>query len=162
MKYQFATEVFKTEYKKRSFEKYSGRVEVTDKNTLKFGEKTLLVSAEDTTLMLIFKKAIFNPDAVFGKQTTKPPRNGMNVEQKIFYNMGRNDSLYISSVEELERLNPNRKTKRFKFWLFRLRMANPQECYFELFNSKATKNTTWGKFLENAEMTFYYAGTIII
>ena len=76
--------------------------------------------------------------------------------------MGRNDSLYISSVEELERLNPNRKTKRFKFWLFRLGRANPQECYFELFNSKATKNTTWEEFLENAEMTFYYAGTIII
>ena len=41
-------------------------------------------------------------------------------------------------------------------------MMNPTEYFFELYNKQATKNTPLEEFLENAVMTFYYQGTIII
>jgi hypothetical protein len=62
----------------------------------------------------------------------------------------------------LKKLNPNPQTKRFIFWLFRIGIANPTEYYFELYNENATKRTSFEEFIENARMTFFYAGTIII
>ncbi len=65
-------------------------------------------------------------------------------------------------VEEMEKLNPNPQTKRFIFWVFRIGAANPTEYYFELYNKNATKETSIEEFIENARMTFYYKGTLII
>lgn len=62
----------------------------------------------------------------------------------------------------MEKLNPNPQTKRFIFWVFRIGAANPTEYYFELYNKNATKETSIEEFIENARMTFYYKGTLII
>ena len=74
----------------------------------------------------------------------------------------RNDSLSICCLEEFENLNPNLQTKRFKFWVFKIGIANPTEYYFEICNDSATKETSLEDFLEKSKMTFYYKGTLII
>ncbi|WP_316768965.1 hypothetical protein [Pedobacter frigiditerrae] len=164
--YEFAKRTFKSEYKKQSFEKYDGVIKIINESTFKFGEKTLTIINTDNSLLKIFKKGIFNPDIVFGAGTSKPLTQNqidtMSTNEKVFYNMVRNDSLNISSVKELVKLNPNYKTKRFVFWLFNPGRLNPTEYYFELYNDNANYKSSLNEFLENAKMTFFYKGTIII
>jgi len=165
-KYQFSKKVFENDYKKAYYERFNGNIEIVNEETIKFGEKVLIISTENKLFRKIFEKGIFNPDSVFGEFTTKP----LNIEQKdtlstsqiVFYNMFRNDSLTIFNIEELSDLNPDYKTKRFLLWLFTNGRMNPIEYYFELYNDKAKRSTSFDEFLENAIMTFYYKGTIIL
>lgn len=165
-KYRFAIEVFKSEkYQKNDYEKYSKQVNVIENGYYNFGDKSLKVSLEDNKYEKIFSLGIFNPDIIFGEETSKKSKAELDTltqNQKTFYNLTRNDSLSICCFEELERLNPNYQTKRFKFWLFRIGVANPTEYYIEFHNEKAVKETAIEEFIENAKMTFYYQGTLII
>jgi hypothetical protein len=166
VKYQFAKEVFKKEYKKTTFESFKGEIERLNENELKFKDKVLKIYSNDTSLIKIFSKGIFNPEIIFGKESTKiltkNELDSLSTNKKIFYNLTRNDSLTIGNLEGLEKLNPNFKTKRFMFWLFRIGIANPQECYFELQNEKGNKDMKMEEFIENAKVTFFYQGTIIL
>jgi len=165
-KYRFSKEVFKTEYKKDFYKRYNGNIEAINENTLKFGKKILIVSTDNKQNRQIFEKGIFNPDIVFGKTTTIPLNkeqiDTFSTSEKIFYNLARNDSLNICCVEELTKLNPNYQTKRYIFWLFQMGKANPTEYYFEIYNKKAKKISSFEEFIENAVMTFYYKGTLIL
>ncbi len=152
--------------KKKCFENYNVEIKIINESTFKFGEKTLSITNTDKSLLKIFKEGIFNPDIVFGSETSKPLTQNqidtMSTSEKVFYNMDRNDSFNISSVKELVKLNPNYKTKRFVLWLFSPGRLNPTEYYFEIYNDKANKKSSLNEFLENAKMTFFYKGTIII
>ena len=159
---RFAKEVFQKNYKKAKYPKYEGEINTVG-NILIFGNKN--IKFEDDKFKSVYSKGIFNPDVVFGEETTKYSKikiDSLSANQKVFFNLTRNDSLYICCVDELTELNPNAKTKRFKFWLFRIGIANPTEYYFELFNERADEHTSIEEFIEGAIMTFYYAGTIII
>jgi hypothetical protein len=165
-KYRFPKTVFKSDlYKPATYQRFDGEIKKVSENFYKFGDKTLKVALEDTTISEIFKRGIFNPDIVFGMETTHRNQSELDTlsqNQKIFYNLIRNDSLSICCFEQLERLNPNAQTRRFKFWVFRIGVANPTEYYLELQNDKATIATPLKEFLENSNMTFFYKGTLII
>lgn len=165
-KYDFARGVFKTEYKKQRFEKFGGRVEQVNKNTFRFGDKVVVANAEDVRLMTIFANGIFYPDIIDNRPATKPltkaQKDKLTESEQLFYNLSRNDSTRIGSLEELERLNPDARTKRFVFWLYQKGMINPTECYIELYNDKGTKSMAMEEFIKNSRLTFYYRGTIIL
>jgi hypothetical protein len=165
-KYQFAKDVFNSkEYVKRNYDRFYGRIDSIDSNTFKFGEKILKIETGNNELRKLIGIGIFNADEIFGKQTTKKSKaelDSLSQNQKVFFNLSRNDSLAICCFESLEKLNPNPQTKRFKFWVMRIGVANPTEYYIELYNDKATKETELGKFIENSKMSFYYKGTLII
>jgi hypothetical protein len=165
-KYRFAKDVFYSKkYKKENYLRFQKNIELIGNNTYKFGDKILAVSIENKSYETLFKKGIFNPDIVFGEETTKKDKAELDTltqNHKVFYNLFRNDSLSICCIEELEKLNPNPQTKRLKFWLFRIGIINPTEYYIEFYNEKATKDSSIEEFIENAEMTFYYQGTVII
>jgi len=165
-KYRFAKEVFNSsKYKKGNYPRFQQNIQLVGENSYQFGEKNITVSIENKSYEILFKKGIFNPDVVFGKETIKKSNSQLDTltqTQKIIYNQVRNDSLSICCFEELEKLNPNPQTKRFKFWLLRIGTVNPTEYYIEFHNKKATKETSIEEFIENAKMTFYYQGGIII
>lgn len=157
---------FEKRYVKQDYEIFEGKIDVINENTFKLGEKTLLIDNTDKNLREIFRKGIFNPDIVFGKETTKPLSKiqieTLSKEDQTILNLLRNDSLVISSVKELIELNPNPQTKRFSFWLFTKGFSNPTEYYFEIYNRSATKKTNFSDFIIKARMTFFYKGTVII
>lgn len=165
-KYQFAKRVFEREYKKQQFEKFEGVVERIDERTFRFGEKVLDVDTEDSTLMTIFSQGVFHADIIGGKETikalTKAPLDTMAIERQIFSNLSGNDTIRIVGVEELRKLNPNAKTKRFIFWHYQKGLLNPTECYFELYNSSGTDKMKLAEFVSGSKLTFYHRGTIII
>jgi len=165
-KYRFTKEVFNSnQYKKSNYPRFQQNIQLVGENNYQFGEKIITVTIENKSYEMLFKKGIFNPDVVFGKETITRSNSQLDTLsqiQKIMYNQVRNDSLSICCFEELEKLNPNPQTKRFKFWLFRIGTANPTEYYIEFHNKKATKETSIEEFIENAKMTFYYEDGIII
>jgi hypothetical protein len=165
-KYEFAKGVFRREYKKQTFEKFNGEVERINENTFRYEDKVLTIHTEDKSLIPIFSKGIFHPDIIGGKHTTKSLTKSqldtMSTDAQVFYNLSRNDSITIGDIEQLEKLNPNSRTKRFTFWLYNRAMANPTECYFELYNDKGTKEMTIEEFIDNSKLTFYYRGTLIL
>lgn len=165
-KYSLPTGVFKSDiYKAKKHPKFDGEIKMLGNTFYKFGDKTLKISLEDTTMLIIFQTGIFNPDIVFGKETIHKELaeiDTMTQNQRVFYNLVRNDSLSICCFEQLEKLNPNPQTKRFKFWVFRIGVANPTEYYLELQNEKASKATTMKEFFKSSIMTFFYKGTLII
>ena len=165
-KYRFAKEAFKSEnYKYQDYPKYDNEIIKLENNTYQFGDKFLTIELEKSVYENIFKLGIFNPDIVFGKETTKKTKaelDSLNQNQRVIYNLIRNDSLTICCFEELEKLNPNSQTKRFKFWLFNVGLLNPTEYYIELFNKNATKETSIDEFIENSRMTFFFKGTVIL
>lgn len=165
-KYRLATAVFKSDvYKPARVPKFDGEIKKVGNTYYKFNDKKFNISLEDTAMLVIFQRGIFNPDIVFGKEATHKEQHDLDTlsqNQRVFYNLIRNDSLSICCFEQLEKLNPNAQTRRFKFWVFRIDVVNPTEYYLELQNDKATKATTLKEFLESSVMTFYYKGTLII
>jgi hypothetical protein len=165
-KYDFAKGVFKKEYKKQNHETFSGQVGQINERTFSYGDKVLIVDTEDSRLLTIFSKGIFHPNIIDKRLATKPltkvQLDTLTESEQVFYNLARNDSTTIGNLEELERLNPDLKRKRFVFWLYRKGMMNPTECYFELFNDKGTKDMAIEEFIKDSKLTFYYRGTIII
>lgn len=165
-KYQFSTDVFKKEYKKREVEAFKGKVVKINETTFQYGDKVLEVDCEDSSLLIIFSTGIFHPNIIGGKVTnkslTQSQLDTMSTEKQIFYNLSRNDSIRIGEVEELGRLNPNSKTRRFVFWLYQKGMLNPTECYFELYNDKGRRRMKIAEFVKGSKVTFYHRGTIII
>jgi len=164
--YEFAEEVFKTEYKKAKYDRFKGTVERIAANTFRFGDKVLDVQTDDSSLLVIFSKGIFHPEIIYGKQIVRALSSSQldttAAEKKILYNLSRNDTVMIRELEELKELNPSPKTKRFVFWLYNQGMLNPTECYFEIYNKKGAKNMTILEFVRGASVTFYHKGTIII
>jgi len=126
----------------------------------------LTVDTEDSSMMTIFSQGVFHPSIIGGKNTIKAlPKSQldtMSTHSQFFYNLSRNDSIRIGEVEELGRLNPNSQTKRFVFWLYQRGMANPTECYFELYNKMGNRKMTLEEFVNGSKLTFYHRGTIII
>lgn len=165
-KYSFPTLVFKSDlYRPVTFKKFTGEIKKESNTFYRFGDKTLKISLEDTTILEIFTTGIFNPDIVFGQQTIHKDQSELDtlsLSQRRLYNLIRNDSLSICCFEQLERLNPNVQIKRFKFWVFRIGVSNPTEYYLELQNERATSTIPLKDFLENSVMTFYHQGTVII
>lgn len=165
--YKKATEVFKSRfYKSNDYPRFSKEINALDSQAYKFGDKYLEVDVENDDLHGLFLLGVFNPDIIFG-ETTTPLKTAEEIRalpenKRVFYNLMRNDSLRICCFESLEKLNPDFKTKRFIFWLFRKGLSNPVEYYIEFKNRNATKQTSLDEFIKEARMTFFYKGTIII
>ena len=166
IKYQFAKGVFNSkEYLKGNYDLFSGRIDSIDSNTFRLGEKILKIETGNNGLRKLIGIGVFNADEIFGNETTKKTKaeiDSLSQNQKVLFNLTRNDSLTICCFESLDKLNPNPQTKRFKFWVMRIGVVNPTEYYIELYNDKATKETELYEFIENSKMSFFYKGTLII
>lgn len=153
-------------YQPREYQKFEEAVEFNEKDfSFKFGKKVVQLSPENSNLKYFFLSGAFNPDLIFGKGTTvfdKEEYDSMNEIQKLFFNMGRNDSISICCFHSFEKINPDPTVRRYSFWLFRKEMTNPTEYYIEFFNPKATRETSTEEFGKDAVMTFFVErGTII-
>lgn len=127
---------FEDNYKKEKIQRYSGSIQLDD-NTLRYGNDTINMG-DTSVLRLIFTSGIIYP--------------------KLF----KCNKLGISDVEEKSPSKLSIKIKRFEFWAFLPRMANPTVYVFELTNQKATKDMPIAEFIKGAKLTFFKEGWIII
>jgi hypothetical protein len=162
----WAEQLFEKDYKKQTFEKYTGDI-VVDKNFFKYAEQVLEI--DDTSkkeLTAIFSKGLFYPSIITGVVITNPKSNEelnkMTTSEKAVYGLIRTDSLRISLLEEVPFLSKSPKQKRFRFWLIRKGRANPEVCFIELTNPNATSGTDIKTFVDGAVLTFYRQAWTVI
>jgi len=147
-KYHPAKEIFEIKYEKVHYPKFLKSQIRTIGNKVILGEmKSLEFNEEsDEKTKIILKSGLLDPYLINGSYHLK-----------------------IGWIDELTLLNPNSQTKRFKFWVFYtghnnplLNSVNPHEYYLEFYNAKATENTTFINFMENAHLTLIKYGGIIL
>ena len=148
-KYHQAKEVFENNYQKQELAKFSKNQIKIKNNTVFLGEIKSIKFDEQSNAntKLILCNGLLDPYLINGSF-----------------------NLTISIIDELVLLNPNPRTKRYKFWIYNssknnslmVGLANPNEYYFELQNEDADENTTNEDFINGAKLTFLKFGTIII
>jgi hypothetical protein len=134
----WAKKLFTENYKQQDFKKYNGEIKIIDSNHYHFGNATLQISGCDPKFKSIFINGLIYP-SLFGT-----------------------DTLRIANIEQPAFLNTSFKIKRFRFWGWTYKLANPTVYFFEITNNKATKNTTVEDFIKGAKLTFVKQGWIII
>jgi len=151
----WAKMVFEKEYSRHEFSLFKGKITEVG-NTFYFDLQALTIFNSPTDLRLIFSKGLLYPEQIIGIC----PDSLINSKPTTL--LLRCDSARISNIEELYFLNHSFKEKRFRFLLWRLGLANPQVCYFELTNENATKGMSLREFISGAKLTFYKARHIQI
>ncbi|MCH2195913.1 hypothetical protein [Kordia sp.] len=162
----WAQEFFKKEYVKTTYKVYTDSIKKTTVTNFMYTDKTFEVHNLNKLLAPIFSKGILYPQLISDFETqpkkTAKELDSLSTIQRYLYDISRGDHLIISNIEELPFLSNSSKVKRFRFWMYRPNIANPQVFLFELTNDKATKKTTLKEFVENATLTFLKAGWIVI
>jgi len=147
-KYHPAKEIFETKYEEKNYIKIPNSQIKVEKHRIIFNNvrTTAFDNDIDVKAKLILSNGLLNPYDIIGSF-----------------------NLRISAITELPLLNPNFKTKRYKFWIFSIAensddviLANPVESYFELQNENAESNTSFEEFISNAKLTFLSKGEIIL
>ncbi|TPE44769.1 hypothetical protein [Pontibacter mangrovi] len=134
----WAQELFKNEYKKTLYPKFTGQI-VTNGSKVHFGKEGFVeFSNLRPEYQLIFEEGLFYPDLLGAT------------------------SLSIGNFEELDFLSDDPRVKRFRFWLYYPDSANPQVFFLELTNEKAGRRSNWVTFIDKAQLTFIKAGWIIL
>ena len=161
----WAEQLFEKEYSKTHFDKFKGDIVINGDGFI-FGDKTFVITNTPKELKPIFSSGIFYPSIITGdtKSIVKSQAelDTLSTAQKVFYNMGRTDSLTISGFEELKFLSKSNTQKRFRFWLFRKGVANPTVCFIELTNDKANGKTDLTTFINGAALTYFKSCWIVI
>jgi|SRR5689334_4847272 len=161
----WAEKLFYEKYKKETYKRFAGDINVIDKNHIKFGNK-ILQGYFPPELKSIFTQGIFYPQIITG-DTVAPKKsneeiNKMTDGQRVFYKMTQNDTLVIGEFEELKFLSKSPTIKRFRYWEYRKWSANPQVYFIELTNAAADKSTDMETFIKGATLTFVKDGWIIM
>jgi hypothetical protein len=160
----WAKELFKTRYKKQSFPRFTGMINILNETTFIYGNETLIVENTSTELKTIFKLGLFYPEIITGvvKQDTTVALIEMTPEQKKMHKLIGSSCFKVSSLEELTFLNRTPYIKRFRFLLFRKGLSNPTMCYIELTNEKAVSSTGELSFIEGSKLTFFTRGSVML
>ncbi len=138
---EWTKQFFEKNYSRQNFERYDSII-VTSGDTVKYSDKYFLVWTADK-FKPIFSSGIFYPTIIAGQSK-------------------RDYKLTISNFEELKVSNLPPTQKRFRFWLNRNTLLNPNVCFIELTNQNATDKTDIETFIKGASLTFYKEGWIII
>ncbi len=162
----WAQELFKKEYKKADYKVYTDEIKEIDNTKFVYDNKYFKVHNTNQRLKLIFSKGILYPQLISGftsePRKSKKELDSLSNSQRYLYEMARGDNLTITSLVELKFLSNSPQVKRFRFWVYRSKSANPHAYLFELTNEKATEKTDLTEFIEHSKLTFLKAGWIIL
>lgn len=163
---KWAKENFRQNHQIQLYPKFTGNIAKLDSNSYKFDEKTLTIDNPSDELKYLLENGIFYPGIITGNSDTvtktKQELDSLSESQRLFYNMSRTDSLRISDFEELKSIEKSPKQRRFKFYLYRLGVMNPQICFVELTNENAKKDFSLGEFIKDCKVTYFEKGNILL
>jgi len=141
----------------KNYKLFEGKIIEIDENTFLFDEEVLFVYNTSKELKRIFLKGIFHPEIVTG-----PLSKGILRKQELDSMLIRNDSLRITDFKELKNYYKTPTERKFIFWLFYKRLANPTEYFIILRNENATLETDIEGFINGARLIKIEKGTLII
>jgi hypothetical protein len=135
---EWARNVFKTKYKKESYNRFKDKIIIIDKGTVKFNKAIIEYDDSFNEIKNLFLLGILYPQ----------------IMSNLFYS----DQLHFVNLEEVQSLSDSASIKRFKFWVFQKGFANPNTFLMELTNENATKGMHLKEFIINSKLTFLKYG----
>jgi hypothetical protein len=152
-----AKRLIRKEYKKQSYDRYSGSIIIINEDTFKYDDEVLFIFNTCKDLKPIFQKGIFYPEIITG-----PVKKGLARKKELDATIFRNDSLRISDFQELKFLRRTPQAKIYRFWIYSKGMFNPTVCFIELTNDSATIKTDRETFINGSKLTFFKEGWLIL
>jgi hypothetical protein len=128
-------QIFKFDYKKKSYKRFQGQIKRLERATFKFDSIVVKNTDGDKRLLLMLEKGILYPWM---------------------------PTLTINMWDELSDLNPSYKVKRFRLSVRMFNVGNPTVYFIELTNKNATLDMDIMIFIEGAELTFMKQGWVMI
>lgn len=157
---QTIVEHFKTDYKKKNYKKFAGKILVKD-NIIHFDDKTVYYDKADKITGTILKEGLIYPQLLTDYQMQKFLDESTDKTQKRFLKLQKDpkasfdvNNIKLSNTSELTFFNSNIKTKRFKVSLKDIRLNTTSTYLFELMNDKATKDISLEEFIKGAKLTY--------
>ena len=135
----WAKELFKKEYIRKTYNSFSGKIFTLDNKNFHFGNRYFEVTNTADSLMKIFSQGLIYPDL-----------------------LDKSDGLTIANLREQKFLSTDPTIKRFKFWVFRMGLANPQVYSIELTNKDGKEATDMNTFLKGSTLTFVKPAWIVL
>ncbi|KQR94509.1 hypothetical protein ASG01_01095 [Chryseobacterium sp. Leaf180] len=155
---QIATAIAKN-YKKKNYKKFDGKIVLRD-NVLQFNDKNIFFENGDQLTLDILHQGLVYPQLLTDFQMEKFIEETTDRTQKRFLKLqkdpraGFDVNNITAKISELKLPNSKDSIRRYKLVTRNKSFSNSVTYYFELANSKATKNTVLSDFLKDAKLTF--------
>ena len=152
-------DIYSNKYSDTLYKKYEQAISKYNSNSYRFGDRILLTSEASNELELLLRYGLFYPQLVTGDSTIK---YSTEVDSNAITRLSQNDTLTISSFQEIKVYPNNYQKKRFLVYIWFKGMLNPNLYTLELTDNTANETTTLQSFFKNASLTFLKYITILI
>ncbi|MCA6066099.1 hypothetical protein JI747_002845 [Chryseobacterium sp. RG1] len=157
---QTLIERFKTEYKKKNYKKFEGKITVKD-TQVQFDDKIIYYDKSDKTIASVLKEGLIYPQLLTDYQMEKFLVETTDKTQKRFLKLQKDprasfdvNNVNLTNIKELSFADSNPKAKRFKI-TFKDNRINSTILYFiELTNKSAKENTPLNEFVAGSSLTY--------
>lgn len=157
---QAIAEHFKTEYKKKNYKKFEGKITVKD-TQVQFDDKIIYYDKTEKTIASLLKDGLIYPQLLTDYQMEKFLAETTDKTQKRFLKLQKNpragfdvNNVKLSSIKELPFASSNPKAKRFKITFKDTRINSTIMYLIELTNKSAKENTPLDEFVTGANLTY--------
>jgi hypothetical protein len=155
-------EVFRNEYTKENYDRYSASIQQIKKGFV-FSGKTLLTDG-DPFLIAAAERGLLYPQLLVGDSALRQnwaAWKAQPAQKRTFQDFVAPDTLSFSGMKEVLTVSSPQR-RRFSCWLRTPRIANPTFIYFEFTNKHATSWMDAVSFMRGARLTFLRRGSIIL
>lgn len=157
---QAIAEHFKTEYKKKNYKRFDGKITVKD-TQVQFDDKIIFYDKSDKFIASLLKEGLIYPQLLTDYQMEKFLDETTDRTQKRFLKLQKDprasfdvNNVKLSNVKELTFASSNPKAKRFKITFKDNRINSTIYYLIELTNKNTKENTSPDEFIKGSTLTY--------
>ncbi|MCY0968194.1 hypothetical protein [Chryseobacterium wangxinyae] len=156
---QHAVEHFKSEYKKKNYKKFEGKITTRD-NQIIFDDKVIFFDKSDRLTTEILQQGLIYPQLLTDYQMNKFIDETKDKTQIRFLKLHKNprapfDVNNISvEITELPFLHEKDSSRRFRLTTKSRNLPNSIVYFLEITNNRAAKNMSAEEFVKGAKLTY--------
>ncbi len=151
---------FKTEYKKKNYKKFEGKVTAKD-TQVQFDDKIIYYDKSDKIIASILKEGIIYPQLLTDYQMQKFLDETTDKTQKRFLKLQKDpragfdvNNIKLTNIKELTFVSSTPKAKRFRITFKDNRINSTIYYLIELTNKSAKENTPLEEFIKESNLTY--------
>ncbi|WBV60696.1 hypothetical protein PFY12_00930 [Chryseobacterium camelliae] len=157
---QAIVEHFKTEYKKKNYKRFEGKITAKDIQ-VQFDNKIIYYDKSDKVIASLLKEGLIYPQLLTDYQMEKFLDETTDKTQKRFLKLQKDprasfdvNNVKLSNIKELTFTSSNPKAKRFKITFKDNRINSTIYYLIELTNKNAKENTSLDEFIKGSSLTY--------
>ncbi|MCE3074211.1 hypothetical protein [Chryseobacterium gwangjuense] len=157
---QAIVEHFKTEYKKKNYKRFDGKITAKD-TQVQFDDKIIFYDKSDKIITSLLKEGIVYPQLLTDYQMEKFLDETTDKTQKRFLKLQKDprasfdvNNVKLNNIKELTFASSNPKAKRFKITFKDNRINSTIFYLIELTNKNTKENASLDEFIKGSTLTY--------